>query len=194
LNSAPDGDQARERARAALIAGMKTRVEQAQASGQSPEQIRDLLSAFAKEESRRQMPELTARVTAWRSGFRNFLIVGALAFGVAVGLAFLVEHQHLAPLCERYGAQRGLTYQDADYPVIGSSSSTTSPGGCIFSDPAGRRDTVSLYKLEPNAGIALLVSFALQIDFTIPAAFVLIALLAVWLRRRSTRLNLGRPP
>jgi len=154
LDSAPDGDQA-------------------QVSGQSPE----------------QMPELTARVTAWWSGFRNFLIVGALAFGAAIGLAFLVEHQHLAALCERYGAQRGLAYQGADYPVIGSSSSTTSPGGCISSDTAGRRATVSLYKLEPNAGIALLVSFALQIDFTIPAAFVLIALLAVWLRRRSTRLT-----
>lgn len=168
---------------------MKTRFEQSHASGQSPERIRDLLSVFAREESRRQMPDLTARVTAWWVGFRNFLIVGALAFGVAIGLAFLVERQHVTPLCERHAARYGLTYQGVDYPVIGNSSSTTSPGGCIFALPTGGQDTVSLYKLEPNAGIALLVSFALQIDFTIPIAFILIALLAVRLRRKSTRLT-----
>jgi hypothetical protein len=65
----------------------------------------------------------------------------------------------------------------------------TSPGGCIFSDSAGRRRSVSLYKLEPNSLAALLVSFALQIDFVIPVAFILIALMAVFLRRRSKRLN-----
>jgi hypothetical protein len=191
MDPIPDDARAREHAREAFIADMKRRFEQAQAGGQSPEQLRELVTASAKEESRRQLPEVTARMTAWWSGLRNFLIVGGLAFGVAIGLALLVEHLHVAPLCERYAAQHGLRYQGVDYPMIGRSSSTTSPGRCIFADAAGRRDTVSLYKVEANAFIALLVSFALQIDFIIPAAFILIALLAVSLRGRSTRLNQG---
>lgn len=189
MDTAPEDDQARESAREAIIAGLKTRLEQAQASGHSPDQIRELLTASAKEASRRQIPALTARVTAWWRGLRNFLIVGALAIGVAIGLALLVEHRHVAPLCERYAARHGLTYRGVDYPIIGSSSSTTSPGRCIFADAAGRQDTVSFYKLEPHAAFALLDSFALQIDFVIPTAFILIALLAVVLRRRSVRLN-----
>ena len=62
--------------------------------------------------------------------------------------------------------------------MIGKSSSTTSPSGrCILLNAAGHRDTISLTTLEPSAIIALLVSFALQIEFTIPASFVLIALM-----------------
>ena len=189
MSPTPEDDPSANESREAFLAGMKTRLEQAQASGQSPEQIRALASSDARAELQRQAPQTVARARAWWSGLRNFLIVGALAFGVAIGLALLVEHQHVAPLCERYGAEHGLTYQGADYPIIGRSSSTTSPGGCIFSDSAGRQRSVSLYKVEPNSIVALLVSFALQIDFVIPVAFIPIALIAVALRRSSNRLN-----
>jgi hypothetical protein len=189
MTSTPEDDPSTNKSREAFLAGMKNRLEQAQASGQSPEQIRALASSYARDEMQRQVPQVVARARAWRSGFRNVLIVGALASSVAIGLALLVERQHVAPLCERYGAQHGLTYQGADYPVIGRSSSTTSSGGCLFADSAGRQRSVSLYKVEPNSLVALLVSFALQIDFVIPVAFILIALIAVSLRRGSNRLN-----
>ena len=185
----PDDEQAREKAREAFLAGMKTRLEQAQASGQSPEQLEELVSAFAKAAQRRQLPEATSRIRAWWTGLRNFLIVGALAVGVFIGLALFIEHRNAAPLCEHYGAQHGLTYRGIDYPTIGRSSSTTSTPRCLFVDAAGRRDSVSLDKLEPNAAMALLVSFALQIDIVVPVAFILIALMAVALRRKTTPLH-----
>lgn len=173
-------EQDRAREREAFIAGMKSRMEQAQASGQSPEEIRKLAGAFAREESRRQMPQIVSRARSWWSGFRNFLIVGALALVLAIGLALFVEHRYAAPLCERYGALHELTYKGLDYPVIGRSSSTTSASGsCMFDNRAGRRTTVSLNKLESNWAVALLVSFALQLSFTAPVAFVLVALVAV---------------
>jgi hypothetical protein len=189
MDSASNDDRTAEQAREAFLAGMKTRLEQARAGGQSPEQIRAMASAFAKEEGRRQLPEAMSRMRAWWTGLRNFLIVGALAVGVFIGLALFVEHRYAAPLCEHYGAQHGFTYHGIDYPTIGSSSSTTSPPRCIFRDTAGHRDTVSLDKLQPNAAIALLVSFALQIEFIVPVAFILIALMAVAVRRSTTRLN-----
>jgi hypothetical protein len=189
MSSTPGDEPTPKESREAFLAGMKTRLEQAQASGQSPEQIQALVSSVARNEIERQAPQVVAQARSWWSGFRNFLIVGALALGVAIGLALVVEHQQLAPLCERYGAEHGLTYQGAYYPVVGSGSRTTSPGGCIFADSAGHRRSVSVYKVEPNSLVALLVSFALQVDFVIPVAFVLIALIAVSLRRRSNRLN-----
>jgi hypothetical protein len=123
-------------------------------------------------------------ISGQRSGFRRFLIVGALAFGLAAGLALFVERRYAAPLCERYAAEHGLVYTGLEYPVIGKSSSTTSPSGrCILVNAAGRGDTMSLTKLEPSGIIALLVSFALQIKFTVPASFVLIALMWVGFRK-----------
>jgi hypothetical protein len=189
MGSTLEDDPSPSQSREAFLTGMKTRLEQAQASGQTSEPIQALASSYAREEMQRQAPQVVARARSWWFGFRNFLIVGALALGVALGLALVVERQHVAPLCERYGAQNGLTYQGTDYPVIGRSSSTTSPGGCIFADSAGRQRSVSLYKVEPNSLVALLVSFALQVDFVIPVAFILIALIAVSLRRRSNSLN-----
>jgi hypothetical protein len=190
MDSAPDDEQALERSREAFIAGIKTRLERAQASGQSPEQIQELVGSYAKEETRRQIPVVAARARAWWSGLRNFLIIGVLALGFAIGLALVIEHRNAAPLCEQYAAQHaGLRYEGIDYPVIGSSSSTTAPPRCIFLDAAGHRDTVSLDELQPNPGIALLVSFALQLSFMTPVAFILIALIAVSLRRSTTRLN-----
>ncbi|HEX7605331.1 MAG TPA: hypothetical protein VF348_01385, partial [Usitatibacter sp.] len=96
----PEDEQARE----AFIASMKSRMEQAQASGQSPEQIREQMAAFAREESRRQLPQTVAKVRSWWSGFRNFLIVGAIALALSIGLALVVEHRYAAPLCESYAA------------------------------------------------------------------------------------------
>jgi hypothetical protein len=138
----------------------------------------------ARAQAREELAALAGQVRSWWSGFRRFLIVGALAFGLAAALALSVERRYAAPICERYAAARGLVYTGLEYPVIGRSSSTTSPSGrCILLNAAGHRDTVSLTKLEPSAIIALLVSFALQIEFTIPASFVLIALMWVGLRK-----------
>jgi hypothetical protein len=190
MDSASNDDRTAEQGRDAFLAGMKTRLEQARAGGQSPEQIRAMASAYAKEEGRRQLPGAISRMRAWWTGLRNFLIVGALALGVAIGLALFVEHHYAAPLCEQYAAQHGgLRYEGIDYPTVGRSSSTTSPPRCMFVDPTGHRDTVSLDELQPNAAIALLVSFALQIEFIVPVAFILIALMAVAVRRSTTRVN-----
>jgi hypothetical protein len=179
--SSTSGDgKAREDAREALVADMKARFEKGLATGLSPEQVRETIAQHAREEVRRQAPQVVARARSWWLGFRNFLAVGALAAGLAIGLALLIEHRYASPLCEQHGARQGLAYRGLDYPVIGRSSSTTSSSGsCMFVDGAGHRSTVRLDKLEANAAIVLLVSLALQIEFTIPAFFVLLALLAV---------------
>ena len=190
MDSASNDHRTAEQAREAFLAGMKTRLEQARAGGQSPEQMQELVSSCVKEETGRQIPQVAARARAWWSGLRNFLIVGALALGVAIGLALFVEHHYAAPLCAQYAAQHGgLRYEGIDYPTVGRSSSTTSPPRCMFVDPTGHRDTVSLDELQPNAIAALLTSFALQMSFVTPVAFILIALMAVELRRSTTRLN-----
>lgn len=184
MSSAADDERVSAQAREEFAARMRARIEQARASGLSPEQIEEQVAAGVREDVRRQLPALTRQVRSWWSGFRRFLIVGALSFGVATGLALLVERRYAAPLCERYAAERGLVYKGLDYPVIGNSSSTSSLSGrCILLNAAGRRDTVSLATLEQSAIVALLVSFALQIEFTIPVSFVAIALIWVALRK-----------
>jgi hypothetical protein len=176
MNSNRDEEQDKEKERDAFLAGMKTRIEQAQASGQTPEQIREQVLA-------QQVPQVAAKARSWWTGFRNFLIIGAIAFGLAIGLALFVEHSYAAPLCEQYAAQHSLVYSGLDYPVIGSSSSTTSSGSCIFVDAAGNRNTIEFRDLAPNAALALLASFGLQIEITIPAFFILVALIAVGISR-----------
>jgi len=174
-NEEPGMDKERDE----FIAGMKTRIEQAQSSGQSPEQIREEAEAYAHEKASQQAPKVAAKALSCWVGFRNFIIVGALAFGLAIGLALYVDHTYASPLCEKYAELHSLVYRGLEYPVIGESSSTTSSGSCIFNDASGQRNTVDFRHLEPNVGIALLASFALQIDFTVPALFVVIALIAV---------------
>ncbi len=159
---------------------MKARFEQARSSGESPENIEQQMKALVREESRRQIPPMVAKARSWWWGFRNFLIVGSLAFGLAIGLALWVEHRYAAPLCERYAAEHGLAYWGLDYPVLGKSSSTTSPSGtCLLLEASGRQRSVDLTRLEPNSVKALLASFALQMEVTMPVSFVLLALLAV---------------
>jgi hypothetical protein len=181
-----DDEQAREQTREAFVAKMKRRMEEAQASGQSPEEIRKQLAALAREESRRQLPQTIARARSWWSGFRNFLIVGAIALGLSIGLALFVEHRYAAPLCVRYAALHELTYTGLNYPLISKGSAANSASGsCIFENHAGHRSTVSLGKLEASWAMGLLITFALQLEFTTPVAFVLVALIAVGLRRRK---------
>lgn len=179
MSSTPDDERDQEQAREAFIASMKTQLEQAQASGQTPEQIRELASTYARKEMRQQIPLITTKVRSWWVGFRHFLIVGALALGFAISLALYAEHRYAAPLCEHYAAQHGLTYQGIYYPVIGSGRSTTSSGSCTFFDTTAHKSTVLLSKVAPNQFVALLISFALQVDLIIPVAFILIALIAV---------------
>jgi len=101
MDSMPDDKQIREQAREAFIAGMKNRIEQAQTSDQSQEQIKRQVAAYANAEARRQVPQIVSRFHSWWLGFRRFLIVGALASGVAIGLGLFVEHRYAAPLCEQ---------------------------------------------------------------------------------------------
>jgi hypothetical protein len=178
-----DDKKAQEKKREAFITSMKTRLEQAQANGESPEQIRKEFTAQVREEAGQQAPQIAAQARSWLIGFRNFLIVGALAFGLAIGLALLTERLYTTPLCEKYAASHGLAYRGLDYPVIGSSSSTTSSGSCIFVNSAGHSNTIEFRDLAPNAIIALAASFALQIEITIPVLFVVIALIAVAIGR-----------
>jgi hypothetical protein len=120
-------------------------------------------------------------------GLRNLLIVGALAFGLAVGLALLVEHRYAAPLCEAYGTQHGLSYTALEYPTLGrgGSAASNTSGECIFRDAAGAKQTRSLGKLAPNFLTDLLMSAALEIELTFPVGFVLIGLIAATHFRRA---------
>lgn len=181
-----DDEQGREHAREAFIANMKSRMEQAQASGQSPEEIRKLAAAFAREESQRQLPQIVARTRSWWSGFRTFVVVGAIALSLSIGFALFVEHRYAAPACERYATLHELAYKGFDYPLISKgSAANSSSGSCIFDDRAGRRSTVSFGKMGASWATGLLITFALQIAFTAPIAFVLVALIAAALRRRK---------
>ncbi|MBP7610519.1 MAG: hypothetical protein KA760_13545 [Steroidobacteraceae bacterium] len=105
MDSASNDDRTAEQACEAFLAEKKTRLEQARAGGQSPEQIRAMASAYASEEGRRQLPETMSRMRAWWTGLRNLLIIGALAAGVFICLALFIEHRYAAPLCEHYGAR-----------------------------------------------------------------------------------------
>ena len=189
MTSPSDEKEAQEKKREAFIASMKKRLEQAQANGESPEQIRKEFTARAREETGQQIPQVAARVRSWWSGFRNFLIVGALAFGFAIGLALLTERLYTTPLCEKYAAAHGLAYRGLEYPVIGSSSLTTSSGSCIFVDSAGSSNTILFRDLASNALIAFLASFALQLEITIPAFFVIVALIAVAIGRLRKKIS-----
>ncbi|MBL0141843.1 MAG: hypothetical protein IPP91_07165 [Betaproteobacteria bacterium] len=183
--TAPPGDgKDLERAGEAFAADMKARLEQGQADGLSPDQLREQLMAHARDEARRQAPQVAAKVRSWWTGMRNFLVVGALAAGLAIGLALSIEHRYASPLCGRYAAQHGLEYRGLAYPSIGRSSSTTSlSGSCILFDVAGHRRTVSLDRIEPDAVIGFLVGFGLLLEVTVPVLFVLVALVAVGVGR-----------
>ena len=186
MSAETDDEQAREHAREAFIASMKTRVERAQASGQSPEEIRKQAAAFAREEMQRQLPRIAARTRSWWSGLRTFLVVGAIALGLSLGLAWFVEHGYAAPACERYAAVHELTYRGFNYPLMGrGSAANASSGSCIFDNRAGRRSTVSFGKVGAGWATVLLITFALEIELTVPVAFVLVALIVAALRRRK---------
>jgi hypothetical protein len=174
-----DEEEAQEKKRDAFVAEMKTRIEQAKARGESPEQMKKEVAAYAREDARKQAPQVAAQARSWWNGVRNFLIIGTLSLGLAIGLALLTERAYTTPLCEKYAASHSLKYRGLDYPVIGSSSSTTSSGSCIFADSAGQSNTIRFRDLASNQVIALLASFALQLEITVPAFFILIALMAV---------------
>lgn len=183
MNSTGDDQQGPDRQGEAFAAEMKRRMEQAQARGDSPEQIRAQASAYAHQVARERAPDTIAKGRSCWVGFRNFLIVGAIALGLAIGLLLLVDRSYVSPLCEKYAAQHSLVYRGVDYPYVGSSSSTTNSGGCIFEDAAGQRNTITLRVLDPNGALSLLASFVLDVEFTVPTLFILVALIAVGLSR-----------
>lgn len=172
-------------AREDFVAAMKQRMEDGRARGLSPEEAQADAREFARGEVRRRAPEVAAAARSWWVGLRRFLVIGALAVALSVGLALFVEHRYAAPLCERYAADHGQQYQGLNYPYLGRSSSTSSSSGrCILADAAGRRTTVSLRKLEPDFAADFAVSMALELEFTLPAFFVLLALAAAAILRR----------
>ena len=178
MSSAPNDDQQiQEQAREAFIASMKTRIEQAQASGQSPKQMREQTAVYARDEIHQQIPQLVSQARSWWSGFKRYLMVSAVALGLAVSLAWLVEHRHAAPLCELYAKEHHLNYGQLAYPSFGHSS-TSGSATCNFFDASGHKKLISLAKLEPNLAIDLMVSLALGLGFTFPALFLIIALIS----------------
>jgi hypothetical protein len=178
MSSAPEEDQRiQEQAREAFISSMKTRIEQAQASGQSKKQIREQTAAYARDEIHQQIPQLVSQACSWWSGFKRYLMVSVVALGLAVSLAWLVEHRHAAPLCELYAKEHRLNYGQLSYPSFGHSS-TSGSATCNFFDASGHKKLISLAKLEPNLAIDLMVSLALGLGFTFPAFFLIIALIS----------------
>ncbi len=171
--------------REAFVAAMKRRIEDGRSRGLSPEEMEADAREFARGEMRRRAPEVVAAARTWWVGLRRFLVIGALAVALSVGLALFAEHRYAAPLCERHAAEHGLQYRGLDYPYLGRSSGTSSGSGrCILADAAGRGTTVSLRKVEPNFAVDFAMSTALEIEFTIPAFFALLALAAASVLRR----------
>jgi hypothetical protein len=136
------------------------------------------------EEALRQNSDIVVQIHSRWWGFRRFLLVGGLSFGLAIALALFIEHRHATPLCEQYAGAHRLTYHGLEYPILGKSSSTTTVSGrCLFADAKGHESSYDLTKLEPNAAISLLVGFALDIEFTIPVFFIAVSLLALGIGR-----------
>ena len=155
---------------------MRTRLEQTRADGQSPEDIRQLARELGRAEAGQRATGVVKQVGSWWSGFRTFLMVGAVACVLAIGLAWMVEHRYAAPLCDAYATEHRLSYRHLNYPSGGHSTNAGSPR-CVFADPSGREQSISLAKLVPNFAIDLMVSIALAIEFSIPVFFVLVALI-----------------
>lgn len=170
----------------AFKANLKARLEQAQADGQSPEQMQQMAMSLAGAEGGRQAIKAVGQLRSWWSGFKLFLMVGGLAVVLSVGLALAVEYRHAAPLCKAYGAEHHWTYQslDLDYPDGGHSTNAGS-ATCVFADASGNDKYVSLAKLEPNWLTDLGVSFAFEMEFTLPLFFVLVALLFAAFKRKQ---------
>jgi hypothetical protein len=160
-----------------FAANIKVRLEQAQAEGQSPEQLQQLAMELGRAEAGRQAIKTVAQAQSWWSGFKRYLMVSATALGLAVCLAWLVEHRHAVPLCELYAREHHLNYSQLAYPSFGHSS-TSGSATCNFSDARGHEKSISLAKLEPNLAIDLMVSVALGMGFTFPAFFLIIALIS----------------
>ncbi len=168
----------------AFVADLKARLAQAQSEGQSPEQMQQLAMALASADAGRRATQVVGQVSAWWSGFKLLVVVGGLALALAVGLALGVEYRHAAPLCQTYGAQHHWTYQSLDYPNGGHSRNAGS-ATCVFADASGNRNYVSLTRLEPNWLTDLGVSFAFEMEFTLPLFFVLVALLFAAFKRKQ---------
>jgi hypothetical protein len=166
----------------AWVASLKARLEQARAEGQSPEQMQQLAMTMAHADAGRRATQVVGQVRSWWSGFKLFLMVGGLALALAMSLALGVEYRHAAPLCKSYGAEHHWAYQSLNYPNGGHSSNAGS-ARCVFTNASGSHEYVSLTKLEPNWLTDLGVSFAFEIEFTLPLFFVLIALLFAALKR-----------
>ncbi len=177
-------DQDRE----AFIAAMQNRMKQAQQRGASPEEIQAAMRELVQQEEQVRAPQMIASLRSWLRGLRNAVIVGILAVSLAIGLALLVEQRYAAPLCKTYGAQHGLVYTGLDYPILGGSggAGSNTSGECLFRDSAGQKQLYSLGALAPNFPTDFLMSAALQLELTIPVAFVVIALIVAILFRRST--------
>jgi len=109
-------------------------------------------------------------------------MVGVMACVLAIGLAWVVEHRYAAPLCDVYATEHRLSYRQLNYPNGGHSTNAGS-ARCVFADPSGHEQSISLAKLVPNWVIDLMVSIALGIEFTIPAFFVLVALIFAAMKR-----------
>ena len=93
-------------------------------------------------------------------------------------------YRHAAPLCKAYGAEHHWTYQSLDYPNGGHSNNAGS-ATCVFVDASGNDKYVSLTRLEPNWLTDLGVSFAFEMEFTLPLFFVLVALLFAAFKRKQ---------
>lgn len=168
----------------AFVADMKARLAQAQSEGQSPEQMQLLAMTLASANAGRRATQVVGHLAAWWSGFKLFLMVGAVACALAVGLALGVEYRHAAPLCETYAAAHHWTYQSLNYPNGGHSRNAGS-ATCVFADASGNDEYVSLTRLEPNWLTDLGVSFAFEMEFTLPLFFVLVALLFAAFKRKQ---------
>jgi hypothetical protein len=101
---------------------------------------------------------------------------------MAIGLAWVVEHRYAEPLCDAYAKEHRLSYRQLNYPNGGHSTNAGS-ARCVFADSSGHEQSISMAKLAPNFGIDMMISIALEIEFTIPAFFVLVALVLAAMKR-----------
>lgn len=93
MPSPSDHNPSQEQANEQFVAAMKARLEKAQADGQSPEQMQQLAMALGHTEAGRRATKVVTQVHSWWPGFQRFLMVGALACALAIGLAWLTPLQ-----------------------------------------------------------------------------------------------------
>ena len=107
-----------------------------------------------------------------RRGLINTVICSILGLACAIGLLEFAERTVVVPKCTAYGLSRGMTYTDNTIYT----SMRHGAGKCSFKTKGGGVENAS-FEEATSLITDLWLGFAFQLELTIPAFILLLALL-----------------